>query len=160
MSMEKFNLGGYADKFYLRKSELAARQPQRPSRGKATRLFIDNEYFAKGYAAFFPSSTTVVYLVLSKYANQRSQTCFPSIGRIGREIGTTSHNTVINALKILEGYNLIAVSRAVGRGSNLYKLVDVPAWVPVKAISLEELRGRKLKSRSKRIQLAVSKQPP
>ncbi len=47
--------------------------PVRPSK-KNTRLFIDNEYFEKGYARLFPKSVLAVYCVLAKYANYGTQT--------------------------------------------------------------------------------------
>ena len=60
--------------------------PIRPSK-EQTRLVIDNEYLEKGFMAIFPKTVSLVYSVLAKYANYRSQRCFPSIATIMKDSG-------------------------------------------------------------------------
>ena len=105
---------------------LAARRevvgiPKRP-RLKQNRLYIDNEYFELGYAAIFPNSVTLVYCILAKYANARSQICWPSVRTIMRETGIGSDKTVFAAVRQLEFCRLIKVSHSRGRSSNRYQL--------------------------------------
>ncbi len=105
--------------------------PVRPSK-KNTRLFIDNEYFEKGYARLFPKSVLAVYCVLAKYANYQTQTCFPSIDIIMRESGIKRRNTVIDGLKILEAYSIIHIEHSKGWSPN----VNVQILVGVKVINI------------------------
>ncbi len=85
----------------------------RPSK-KNTRLFIDNEYFEKGYAELFPKTVLAVYCVLAKYANYGTQTCFPSIDIIMHESGIKRRNTVVDDLKLLETYSIIYIEHSKG----------------------------------------------
>lgn len=107
----------------------------RPSK-KNTRLFIDNEYFEKGYARMFPRSVLAVYCVLAKYANYKTQTCFPSIDTIMEESGIKRRNTVINALRILETHDIIRVKHSKGWYSNQYVLLDAGCWKEPNSINI------------------------
>ena len=99
----------------------------RPHR-KKTRLYIDNEYLEEGYADFLSKQTTMVYLVLAKYANYRTQTCFPSISTIMCKSGVRNRNSVVKALKTLKQYHIIAISHSKGRTSNCYALLHTSVW--------------------------------
>jgi hypothetical protein len=112
----------------------------RPNK-KNTRLFIDNEYFEKGYAEVFPKSVLAVYCILAKYANYETQTCFPSIDTIMRESGIRRRNTVINALKILELYNVIHINHSKGWCPNQYALLDARYWKEPNSIGIDPVNG-------------------
>ncbi len=109
-------------------------QTKRPTlarkRGKKTRLYIDNEFLAEGYAAKNRKLSLVdVYAVLCKYANAKKQTCFPSIETIMRESGLKNRNAVVKALKKLEELNIINVWHSLGRSPNHYFLNDTSVWL-------------------------------
>ncbi len=127
--------------------------PVRPSK-KNTRLFIDNEYFEKGYAKLFPKSVLTVYCVLAKYANYQTQTCFPSIDIIMRESGIKRRNTVINDLKILEAYSIIHIEHSKGWSPNQYALLSPVAWTEPDSIDIDTVL------KSKKILKTVSKSKP
>ena len=58
----------------LRRAAEECKLPVRMKK-KNTRFFIDNEFFAKGYAAKLKSKRVLdVYCVLAKYANAKTQT--------------------------------------------------------------------------------------
>jgi hypothetical protein len=97
---------------------------------KKTRYWIDNEFIEQEYMAKLHASVTKVYAVLARHANARTQTCFPSLGTIGRESGITSRSTVIEAIRTLERYALIDVIRARHK-SNRYLLRDCRTWLPI-----------------------------
>jgi hypothetical protein len=121
---------GYLDKFKKtmdeRRETIAL--PVRP-RNKKTRLWIDNEYFSDHYGAAFPLTTLAVYAVLAKYANARTQTCYPSVAKIMQESGIKSEKTVFASLKRLEGHRIIEISRSKGRSSNRYTLLASHIWL-------------------------------
>ncbi len=97
--------------------------PVRPSK-KNTRLFIDNEYFEKGYARLFSKSVLAVYCVLAKYANYQTQTCFPSIDIIMREGSIKRRNTVIIVIRTTSDkmeFHLRTVQSSVLHNSNSLK---------------------------------------
>ncbi len=74
---------GYKAKFFRNMDERREKVslPVRP-RNKPTRLFIDNEYFSERYGEVLPPSALAVYAVLAKYANSRTQSCWPSVATI------------------------------------------------------------------------------
>jgi hypothetical protein len=120
-------LDGYAKRF--QKTIDDPRSPIRP-RDKKTRLWIDNEYFEKRYAAAFPQSVSLVYAVLAKYANARTQSCWPAARKIMSEAGVASRETLFAAIKTLEAHRIIAVRRSKGRHPNIYTLLDCAVWLP------------------------------
>jgi hypothetical protein len=120
-------LDGYAKRF--QKVVSTPQSPIRP-RDKKTRLWIDNEYFEKRYAAAFPQSVSLVYAVLCKYANARTQSCWPSAQTIMSEAGVASRETLFSAIKTLESHGIITVRRSKGRHPNIYTLLDCNAWLP------------------------------
>ena len=133
MENQSIRSEGYLKKLQRRRSDLSNLQVRR--RDKKTRLFIDNEYLERGYAKALLPSTLAVYVVLARYANARTQTCFPSIPTIMREGGIGNRNTVIAAIKRLEDHNIIVVEHSNGRRSNLYILIDTQHWKPLNNIN-------------------------
>lgn len=115
--------------------------PIRPLK-KKTRFYIDNEYFAKGYGKLFNRTRVFdVYGVLAKYANHRTQVCWPAVGTIMKEAGIKNKNTVIKAIKLLESYGIIAVSHSRGYRSNKYILLSSYAWKPANGITGDTVQG-------------------
>lgn len=110
------------------KESLPERPPQPRRRKKQTRLYLDLEYITEEYLASLPRSATVIYLVLAKYANFTTQTCFPSIDTLMKESGIKNRTTAIAAVRILEAHRIIAVQKR-SRRSNLYTLLDSSCWV-------------------------------
>ena len=99
---------------------------------KQTRLYLDNEYFKKGYAAIFPHSATVVYNILAMFANHKKQICYPAAKTIMELGGITNRNTLFQALFILDRYGIISiVRRSKGRVPNVYALLDSRDWKEV-----------------------------
>lgn len=113
--------------------------PIRPS-VKKTRLFVDNEYFERGYAAVVPHSVLSVYGILARYANHKSQTCYPSAQTIMRLGGIKNRRTVFDAIKILEAFDIIAVVHSRGRVSNHYALLDPSAWKTPNSDTVDTVR--------------------
>jgi len=140
-------------KILERRRKTLGNLPIRPKR-KKTRLFIDNEYFSKGYTAQFPTSVLTIYAVLAKYANAEHQTCFPAIPTIMREGGIGNRNTIVKALKILEAYCIVNISHSRGRTSNLYTLLHTDAWKPINSINFDTITKKKCRP------VTVSDQPP
>jgi hypothetical protein len=101
---------------------------------KKTRYWIDNEYIERGYMSAFAGSVTLVYDVLSRHANARTQTCFPSIKTISKEAGLGSRRIVIEAIRTLERYAIIAVVRRPHR-ANEYLLRDCRTWIPLEGFT-------------------------
>lgn len=122
--------------------------------GKKTRFYKDNEFLERGYVALFPKSVSVVYDALLKYANSKTQTCFPSVSTIVR-IVRCSRSTVFRNIKLLKEYNIISVQSGKGRKqSNFYTMVDSSQWKPaVRTVTI----GVKKDVVAKRVM--VSKQP-
>lgn len=117
----------------------------RPTK-KRTRLFIDNEYFGKGYAAMFPNNVTVVYSILAKYAHHQKQICFPARTTIMREGGIKNPNTLSGAIKILEAHNIIGVNRSKGRVANRYILWRPEKWKSPNRIIVDTVKTIKKSS--------------
>jgi len=109
---------------------------------KKTRLYIDNEYFKKSYAAKFPKYVTLTYLVLAMHANHKYQTCFPSIETLMKFAGTKNRNSIVDAIKILEAFDIISVDHSKGRRSNSYILLKPDAWRPVNSIEIDTVKRR------------------
>jgi hypothetical protein len=121
---------GYLDKFKQRMDERREKiaLPVRP-RNKKTRLWIDNEYFSEHYGKVLPLSALAIYAVLCKYANAKTQTCYPSVATIMRESGVKTEKTVFSSLKKLEYFRIIEISRSKGRSSNKYTLLASHIWL-------------------------------
>jgi replication initiation and membrane attachment protein DnaB len=122
---------------------------------KPSRLYLDNEYFKKGYGAIFPHRVTAVYAVLAMFANHKTQICFPSAQTVMDMTGITNRNTYFEAIKILEAYDIVAiVHRSKGRLPNVYALMEHYGWNEVNDDNfdtvMKKIRGKK----------TVSKQEP
>lgn len=105
---------------------------------KQTRLYLDNEYFEKGYAAAFPDSTTTVYCILAKYAHHEKQICFPAAATVMKLGGITNRSTVFRAFRILEAYSIIAIiRRSKGRVPNVYALLETSHWTSLNSLPFE-----------------------
>ena len=110
-------------------SQALPAQPLQPRRRKKqTRLYLDHEYVTQGHLQELPRSATVIYLVLAKYANFTTQTCFPSLDTLMKESGIKNRNTAVQAIALLRAHRIIAVQKR-GRSSNLYTLIDPSSWV-------------------------------
>lgn len=136
--------------------------PIRPS-VKQTRLYLDNEYYKKGYGALFPHSVATVYNILAMHANHEKQYCFPAAKTIMELGGITNRNTVFEAFKILETYNIISiVHRSKGRVPNVYVLLDTPYWKTTNSINFETVMQsvRKKQTVSKKQGQQLQNQPP
>lgn len=97
-------------------------------KGKKTRFFTENEYLSLGYARSLSKHATLTYLVLEKYANAKTQACFPSMETIMKEGGICNKRYVSKGIKELEKYGIIFVNRPQKRGSNIYHLLDTSVW--------------------------------
>ena len=116
---------------------------------KPTRLYLDNEYFKKGYGAIFPHRVTVVYAVLAMFANHKTQTCYPSAQTIMDMAGITNRNSVFEAIKILEAYDIIAVAhRSKGRVPNIYAMLEHYGWNEINSINFDTVMQRVRKKRT------------
>lgn len=116
---------------------------------KPTRLYLDNEYFKKGYGAIFPHRVTVVYAVLAMFANHKTQTCYPSAQTVMKMAGITNRNTFFEAIKILEAYDIVAVAhRSKGRLPNVYALMEHYGWKEVNSINFDTVMQRVRKRRT------------
>ncbi len=98
---------------------------------KNSKLYIDNEYIELGYISHFSKNTTPVYLVLAKYANYETQTCFPSVKTIMEKAGISNRNEVFKAIKTLEKYRIIYIKHSTGKYPNVYKLLSHTVWIPI-----------------------------
>lgn len=128
---------------------------------KQTRLYLDNEYFEKGYAAAFPDSATAVYCILAKYAHHEKQICFPAAKTIMELDGITNRSTVFRAFKILEAYNIIAIiHRSKGRVPNVYALLAPSHWTSLNSLPFETVIQRIKKPRTVSVKQGQQSQNP
>lgn len=95
--------------------------------GKRTRYYIDNELLARCGKILKPHGIAI-YNVLAKYANSRTQSCFPSYETIMSHTGIGKRKTITKYLKRLEKLNIIAIEHSKGRKPNRYYLLDVGCW--------------------------------
>ena len=137
--------GHYLDRFKKQMDERRDKiaLPVRP-RNKKTRLWIDNEYFSERYGEVLPLSALAVYAVLCKFANARTQVCYPSVAKIMQESGIKSPKTVFASLRSLEQYHIIEISRSKGRSSNGYTLLDAGIWVKPNRVKITGQQGQNL----------------
>lgn len=89
--------------------------------------------------AIFPHRVTTVYCILARRARHETQICFPSAEDIMELGGITNRNSVFEAFKLLEAYNIIAIAhrRSKGRVPNVYALLDSSHWKPINSINFE-----------------------
>ena len=99
-------------------------------------FWMDNDIFQYGHV--LEKTGLIVYVVLCRYANAKTQTCNPSLKCIAENIGASSR-IVSTYIQLLAKWKLIKISRTrVGysKSYNKYLLLDKSMWVkPQKAIS-------------------------
>jgi len=102
-------------------------------KNKSSRFFVDNEYVQGGYLATLSKLCTSVYMALLVHCNTESQAAFPSITTIQELVGSKNRSSIIKAIRILEGYGIIGVTRADGMFNmvNLYTFHSSELWLPV-----------------------------
>lgn len=117
--------------------------------GKQTRLWIDNEFFERGYAETFRGKRVLdVYCILAKYANSKNQTCFPSLSTIMKEAGIKNRNTVVDAIKLLETFRLIFIEHSKGWRPNHYVLLRNSNWKPSDSIAIDTVLAKHKKDKT------------
>jgi hypothetical protein len=94
-------------------------------------FWLDNEYL-NGYARHLGVMCTNVYISLCRHADNKSQTCFPSMEVIGEEIGV-KRNAVSRAIKTLKDWNIIDIKEEYDkknkrRKNNIYTLLAKSEW--------------------------------
>lgn len=102
-------------------------------------FWIDNE-FIDNFAKKVGPVATLVYVALSRHADQGTQTAFPSMQTIGDEVGIKSRNTIAKGIKALEQYGIIATKEAIDpsngkRLNNTYTLLSRKFWKGAVAFS-------------------------
>lgn len=86
-----------------------------------------------GYLATLSKLCTSVYVALLVHCNTENQAAFPSITTIQELVGSKNRSSIIKAIRILEGYGIIGVTRADGMFNmvNLYTFHASELWLPV-----------------------------
>lgn len=102
-------------------------------------FWIDNE-FIDTFAKKVGPVATLVYVALSRHADQGTQTAFPSMQTIGDEVGIKSRNTIAKGIKSLERHGIIATKEAIDpsngkRLNNTYTLLSRKFWKGASAFS-------------------------
>jgi len=95
-------------------------------------FWLDNEYL-NGYAKHLGVSCTVVYISLCRHADNKSQTCFPSMKLIAEE-NAISTRTIVRATAILEEWGIIKITKSKKddgtQANNIYTLLAKSMWKP------------------------------
>lgn len=93
-------------------------------------FWLDNEYL-NGYAKHLGVYCTAVYISLCRHANNKTQTCFPSMKLIAQE-NAMSTKTVERATKTLEEWNIVSIHRSRKddgtQANNIYTLTSKNVW--------------------------------
>lgn len=93
-------------------------------------FWLDNEYL-NGYAKHLGVYCTAVYISLCRHADQKTQSCYPSMKLIAEENGM-SVKTVERATKILEDWKVIDIKRSKKedgtQANNVYTLTAKSGW--------------------------------
>jgi hypothetical protein len=127
-----------------------ARESVRPHRS-----YLDNEYIEKGYMALLPHSTTALYVILGKFANNKTQICYPSSSTLMELAGMKNKNTFHRDIKLLVHYRIIrVVSGSKGRVPNVYQLLSHTLWKEINSNDFDTVKNS-LKSKT-----TVSKEKP
>lgn len=97
-------------------------------------FWLDNEYL-NGYARLLGPVGTAVYISLCRHADNKTQTCFPSMELIAEENGIGSRNTVSKAISSLEEWGIISIEKNYNtktkqRENNIYTLLAKSNWKP------------------------------
>ncbi|MEK7144752.1 MAG: hypothetical protein AAB794_02765 [Patescibacteria group bacterium] len=107
---------------------------------KRTRLYIDNEFLEKGYAAM-SHNASLMYVCLTKYANAEKQTCYPGYELVMKETGIKNRNTLAQTINVLEYLRLIGVKRGWRGRSNRYYLLHHSQWRALTSITSDTARA-------------------
>lgn len=94
-------------------------------------FWLDNQYL-NGYAKHLGSICTVVYISLCRHADNKTQTCYPSMELIAEENGM-GRNAVSRAIKLLKDWRIIEVKSSIDkktkkRKNNIYTLLSKSEW--------------------------------
>lgn len=93
-------------------------------------FWLDSEYLKK-HAKHLGVYCTVVYLSLCKYADNETQSCFPSMKLISEENGINIR-TVVRCTKKLEEFGIVSINRAKKQDgtqeNNVYTLLSTKCW--------------------------------
>jgi len=98
--------------------------------------FIIDDKFLNGYARFLGIYAVGVYSSLCRHANKQ-QKCWPSIKKIAEELGC-GRNSVIEALKRMEFWQIIRKIRIGKKVNNRYELIDKKYWKSINKAYMEE----------------------
>lgn len=95
-------------------------------------FWIDNEFIDK-FAREVGPVATLVYISLSRHADNGTQTAFPSMQTIGDEVGIKSRNTIAKGIKTLERHGIIDTKQSIDpsngkRLNNTYTLLSRKFW--------------------------------
>ncbi len=93
-------------------------------RGKKTRFYVDNEIL-EVYGPILKPHGIALYVTLAKFANSKTQVCFPSYETLMECSGIGRRNTVTKKLNLLKELGLIRILHSKGKGPNYYKLLHV-----------------------------------
>ena len=100
-----------------------------------------NNAILDGYGRLLGPDALAVYYALCRFANNRTQRCWPSQSTIANRTGMT-RRTVRKALRKLEGFCLVEIERHLGGASN-YCLLSIP---PGHGIPTKTRRNNKTRS--------------
>lgn len=94
-------------------------------------FWLDNEYL-NGYAKYLGATCTIVYISLCRHADNKTQTCFPSMETMALENGINA-KSVSRSIKKLKEWNIIQVqedydSKNKKRKNNIYTLLAKSEW--------------------------------
>jgi hypothetical protein len=108
--------------------------PQDRRRRREQYYRVDNLFIDAGYAAHLGPYALAVYNLLARRAND-DDLAWPGKGSIADELGI-SKSQVKRAIRALAEYSIINVERRQRMGgswsSNVYTLLDVSAWKPIR----------------------------
>lgn len=95
-------------------------------------FWIDNK-FVDEYAKVLGPTATMVYLTLSRHADNGTQKCFPSMETIAEKIGLKDRHAVSRAVKKLQDHRIIDIEETVNptnghRRNNVYTLLAIKYW--------------------------------
>jgi hypothetical protein len=107
--------------------QIIIRDARRRQMYKIDDLYIDE------YARLCGPNSTAIYNSLCRHAGGKQES-YPSIEKMMEQHGIKSKHTVINAIKKLESFRIISVSRerdpkTKRQMRNVYTLMDVSTWV-------------------------------
>lgn len=105
--------------------------------------------------AIFKRPITQVYCVLAKYANEKTQSCFPSYETISKDAGIKNRQTISSALRVLEAFDIISIRHGTGRNvSNVYFLLQPSVWKVANSVMVDTVwkQRKSISVRGKRYQ--------